>query len=189
MTQRQQATVHNWSMRQLMRCEIIMYLNSLCCSFFWFCKPNWSPCPALHGVSTSDRQARNSILLTSLAAFIVISSSLDSLASSFISAQGFFLFLYTYQSPTFLSIFLTTGSNSLFHPYQMLDPRNTITLLDLTFNKLKGFQVKLESHAAKSLRCRATTLPRLLCTLQLQQLQFLLSHNCLVLSRTVQLEG
>lgn len=81
---------HNWSMRQLMGCEIIMYLNSLCCSFFWFCKPNWSPCPALNGVSTSDRQARNSILLTSLAAFIVISSSLDSLASSFISAPGFF---------------------------------------------------------------------------------------------------
>lgn len=90
MTQRQQATVHKWSMRQLMRCEIVVYLNSLCCSFFWFCKPNWSPCPALHGVSTSDRQARNSTLLTSLAAFIVISSSLDSLASSFISAPGFF---------------------------------------------------------------------------------------------------
>lgn len=148
LTQRQQATVHNWSMRQLMGCEIIMYLNSLCCSFFWFCKPNWSLCPALNGVSTSDRQARNSILLTSLAAFIVISSSLDSLASS---SQDSFLFLFTYQSPTFLSIFLTTGSNSLFHLHQMLDPWNTITLL--TFNKPERFSGQTESHAAKSLLC------------------------------------
>lgn len=134
-----------------MGCEIIMYLNSICCSFFWFCKPNWSPCPALNGVSTSDRQARNSVLLTSLAAFIVISSSLDSLASSFISAPRFFSLPLYLRDSNFLSIFLTTGSNSLFHLHQMLDPRNTITLL--TFNKLKGFQVKFESHAAKSLLC------------------------------------